>query len=689
MPNPAKWFLQFAAGGEGRPWADGTAMADRFGQHDPWDEQCEVTPLIGGFAGMSAIREALEDTIADAEGSGNAMGERGHVYIAGWRFNPLRELANNPTAWPVPRPSVQKDQTAIGLVLRLMQAGVRVRILVWLPTILETAAIGLEAHVEDHYFLARAVGHASDQVGLSDPIGVVALDARVAEGSVAGAHHQKTIVIRGLGDNHVAFCGGVDLGFTRRDAPAAVPPVEPAFYNGDWQSGAGIPVWIKNTATPTDSWPRDASTDYTSLAGMTVPEDRQPSDLDGREGASPFRDIYGTDNQIWHDQHLKLRGPIVRTLEQQFAERWRDSANLYDLSQPTNWHAGQVIFSTPAAIDTDDDVVALPDTQPAASPAGAASPVQMWRTIPWRNARTRPPFERAEFTAMGGVNHAVQQSKELIWIFDQYFWSMPLARQINHELIHKSGLRVIVILPPYADVKQAIAHEARARALDALCDGVRSQVEVYNLWDHRNAGRGIYCHAKGQTYDGGLLVCGSANLNRRSFLCDSELDCAVADEAVVLAHQQRLWTLLFRDLTSAAGQFPPVANLDADQAGATFFTAFKAAAGDPLAYVRPDPWESTAPALPNGVALPRGHPLTGFMVDHFFDPTSVDPALIEGKVVVSAGVGAIQKRPALLDDVVRRLEATTVRGDDVLMPNRRQSSEIRLPLTEMDPDVAL
>jgi hypothetical protein len=125
-----------------------------------------------------------------------------------------------------------------------------------------------------------------------------------------------------------------------------------------------------------------------------------------------------------------------------------------------------------------------------------------------------------------------------------------------------------------------------------------------------------------------------------------------------------------------------VASLNATGSGAAFFTAFATAAADPLAYVRPDPWEAANPALANGVKLARAR--SDLMVDHFLDPTSVDPALIEGRV--DEGAPSFQTRPPRLDEVVRRLEATTVRGGEVRMPNRRQSSELRLPIWEHDPN---
>ena len=338
-------------------------------------------------------------------------------------------------------------------------------------------------------------------------------------------------------------------------------------------------------------------------------------------------------------------------------------------------------------------MVDLPDTVAAAPPAGASSPVQMWRTIPWRNARTGPPFQRAEFTVMAGISNAVQHSEHLIWIFDQYFWSMPLARQLNFELTHKLDLHVIVILPPYADTQPKIAHHARADALDALCKGVRGKVGVFNLWDHRGSPqRGIYCHAKVQTYDGGLLVCGSANMNRRSFLCDSELDCAVADEDVVKSHQQALWSLLFADVTSATGQWPKdVSTLDASGSGEAFFTAFTAAAQDPLSYLCPDPWELGTPTLPfqpglPTVVLPREK--GDLLLNHLVDPSSVTPHLIQRQVAEVGANGAPVRRPPRLAEVVSRLEATVSVGGEVAMPNRRQGSEFSEWLTEWDPNFA-
>jgi hypothetical protein len=111
---PTDWLLDFtsanwhASDGNGRPWGDGSAIAERpLHGLPPWDEGCEVTPLVGGFETMNAIRDTLERAIDDAGAQrdrGVLPGQRGHVYLADWQ--PWRVAADPWTAEtePAPRP---------------------------------------------------------------------------------------------------------------------------------------------------------------------------------------------------------------------------------------------------------------------------------------------------------------------------------------------------------------------------------------------------------------------------------------------------------------------------------------------------------------------------------------------------------------------------------------------------------
>ena len=197
---------------------------------------------------------------------------------------------------------------------------------------------------------------------------------------------------------------------------------------------------------------------------------------------------------------------------------------------------GSGVFPLPVADPVDDD--------------GGASFVQMWRTIPLRGGRTSGTLSHGEFTIMAGIANAVSQSEQLIWLFDQYFFSRPLARQLNQRLKDSPNLHVVVVLPPFADDHLLDLIHLRKLALNDLVAGLANptggykRVAVYNTW-HPDLKQGIYVHAKAKMFDDKLVAIGSGNLNRRSFTCDTELDCAVLDADVLDLHQQRLWKCLF------------------------------------------------------------------------------------------------------------------------------------------------
>jgi phosphatidylserine/phosphatidylglycerophosphate/cardiolipin synthase-like enzyme len=606
VADPNKWFLAFSPNGEGRPWGDDTYMAKRQGNCMPWDENCKIIPLIGGYEALSAMRESLEAAIFEAK-----QGKKGYVYIADFRLNPLRDLSDD-NPWIIQnRPwnesdSSIKDQTMLGFILRLMQAGINVRILLWLP-IKASIIAGLGSHISDHFYIAEVVSKECERLSKNDPSakdrGVVALDLRVAS-PLTSTHHQKMMVIR-VGDVNVAYCGGVDLAFTRRDTPDGKHPYvydpnatlddllvlmqsnPPQFLGGDWQSGKNVPH-VFDGEDKTHRWPKSLDTIYDALKEVSGPLRPEP-DLP--------KEVYGDDNQIWHDQHLRLQGPIIRTLEEQFCERWQDWGKVHDSGFWGRLHFNsnnQIIFSSKTAI-TDDDVTRLNEPKEVDPVPGGSSLVQMWRTIPLRTERKRPPFMRGEFTIMAGIANACQAADELIWIFDQYFFSRPLARLLNHLIKEdkKKKLCVIIVLPPYADNHPHEVHHARKLALNDLTDGLKlgsgefERIGVYNLWHPSRISGGIYCHAKVQMYDRSLLVCGSANLNRRSFTCDTELDCAVLDEVLVLKHYRRLWRVLFPDIA-----WPSQINFNDPNGGwgRQFFDAFENAAKSQNSYLIHDPW---------------------------------------------------------------------------------------------------
>jgi phosphatidylserine/phosphatidylglycerophosphate/cardiolipin synthase-like enzyme len=645
---PPKWFLRWTniqepVGDEGRPWGDGSEIARRRGLgQNPWDTGCRVTPLIGGLDAMTRMAVELQDVIDKANkatpkfDAATRTWPNGHVYIADWRFNCLRDLSTKNTwktdDWGAAN-TAAFDQTAIGLVRKLMQAGIQVRLLLWLPHWLGKKAAKLQAHLDDHRWAARLVQAENARLMTKfaatrqgDPqLGVVALDKRTAD-VLAPSHHQKLLVLRSPWAN-IAFAGGVDLAFTRRD------DVDPAGANapvlrGDWQSGTQIPR--------PSGWPREAAVDYYTVDfGNDPPSERQKSDL-------PV-EVYG-DRQSWHDQHLVLEGEVVATLEDHFRERWQLAGDclLWATFKPRL--SGQVILSTDAAFDRGLIEQLPPATRPVPITGPATHSVQMWRTIPLSGKRTTGSFRRGEFTVMAGLANACQKATQLIWIFDQFFWSIPLARLLQQQVFMNPSLHVVIVLPPHADTQPEDAHQARHDALAKLTADDSQRIAIYAMWNPAS-NTGVYVHAKVQMFDDELLVCGSANLNRRSFLCDTEMAFAVADKTVLDAHQQALWKHLFPGTTvvppakSGANWGKAMFDAIAEASGVT-----KSAKASPASKLMLDPWEQEIVELPNHSERRRSVLQTGWLYDHILDATSVDPAVEHGRPTLAKVVERLETR---------------------------------------------
>lgn len=95
-----------------------------------------------------------------------------------------------------------RDSTLVAELARALSVGAGVAGLVW------------RSHLET---LQRQARHNRDLVRILQMLGAsVVLDHRVR---VGGSHHQKFVVIRRRArpDSDVAFVGGIDLGFSRRD----------------------------------------------------------------------------------------------------------------------------------------------------------------------------------------------------------------------------------------------------------------------------------------------------------------------------------------------------------------------------------------------------------------------------------------------------------------------------------------
>ena len=306
-----------------------------------------------------------------------------------------------------------------------MQAGIQVRLMLWYPTwVGERKKTGdLSPHVQDHFFAAEIVQAENER--LMKRFGATATGRsaarrrrpRHAHGPpLAAAHHQKLMIVR-TPWRDVGFCGGVDLAYTRRDAPGAVLGATGSRAPGSWADACLAA--------------RDRGEYLRARRPDQPPGTMQVPDLPGP--------VYGRPADVARPAPA-LEGDVVQTLEWTTSrERWALAGRVLHLvreGQQLQRH--QVIRQHAEGVHGQRD-------HPTRRPRGhaprsrgpparrASTSVQMWRTIPLRSDRTSGPHQRGEFTVMAGIAEACQRGDELIWIFDQYLWSGPFGLLLHRR----------------------------------------------------------------------------------------------------------------------------------------------------------------------------------------------------------------------------------------------------------------
>jgi phosphatidylserine/phosphatidylglycerophosphate/cardiolipin synthase-like enzyme len=163
-------------------------------------------------------------------------------------------------------------------------------------------------------------------------------------------------------------------------------------------------------------------------------------------------------------------------------------------------------------------------------PTQGGHAIQVLRTYPSRRPKYSfaPDGERSVARAFA---KAIKRARTVIYIEDQYFWSVEIARLLADVLRQQPQLQVIGIVPRYPDKDSKWSGPpsrlAQARALAILQRAGGDRVGIYDI--EREVDTPIYVHAKVCVIDDVWATVGSDNLNRRSWTHDSELSCAVID----------------------------------------------------------------------------------------------------------------------------------------------------------------
>ncbi|RBY95385.1 phospholipase [Blastococcus sp. TF02-8] len=240
----------------------------------------------------------------------------------------------------------------------------------------------------------------------------------------------------------------------------------------------------------------------------------------GDPQTAPLAAAYGP-TPPWHDVQLQLRGPAVRDAEEVVRERWNDPAALVRLP----WH---LLPNRLHGVDRAARPLPAPLDDP---PAEGSCAVQLLRTYPRR--RPAYPFApRGERSIARAYAKALDRAQRLVYIEDQYLWSVDVARTFATALRRAPRLHLIAVVPRHPDGDGAsyatAARHGHAEALAMVRSAGGERVQVLDV--ENRAGTPIYVHAKVCIVDDVWAVVGSDNFNVRSWTHDSELAAAVVDD---------------------------------------------------------------------------------------------------------------------------------------------------------------
>jgi phosphatidylserine/phosphatidylglycerophosphate/cardiolipin synthase-like enzyme len=278
--------------------------------------------------------------------------------------------------------------------------------------------------------------------------------------------------------------------------------------------------------------PGDPERDVAFVGGIDLCHSRRDDDTHrGDPQAVKMSRKYGS-NPPWHDVQLALRGPVVGALDLTFRERWNDPA-------PLDQH-GPIATLVDRRKHADPDAGPLPPQPPDPPPCGPLA-IQVLRTYP--AMRPRYSFARdGERSIARAYTKAIPLARHLIYVEDQYLWSTEVADLFAAALRATPGLHLVAVVPRHPDVDGRLAlppnEIGREQALAVCRLAAPDRVHVFDLENH--AGTPVYVHAKVCVIDDTWCSVGSDNFNRRSWTHDSEVSCAILDEAGHFARDLRL-----------------------------------------------------------------------------------------------------------------------------------------------------
>ena len=252
----------------------------------------------------------------------------------------------------------------------------------------------------------------------------------------------------------------------------------------------------------------------------------------------------------WHDVQCKVEGKAVWDVYRNVMQRWNAANALPDI---VGADPGRTTLPPPD--DPEWGATSVVD-DPTVTKADGPHAAQVLRTLaPHFSALggAAPPFDVVD-SITGDVSVRdmwrllYTSAQRHIYIEDQYFWIEENARDLHNWLKADRERFLFLVIPRRftdKDIADQIHYALRRRCLNLLICGVRdlpanadphahadsvtNQIAMFHLASDENL-EPIYVHSKLVIVDDTWFTIGSANLTRRSWTFDSEINVAVIDE---------------------------------------------------------------------------------------------------------------------------------------------------------------
>lgn len=196
----------------------------------------------------------------------------------------------------------------------------------------------------------------------------------------------------------------------------------------------------------------------------------------------------------WHDLMVRLKGPIVDTLQVEFSKKWHGAHPLGDLS---------LFFRPP------------PPAARAGSPPPGSFPIRILRTN-LLEGRREP---------LKAILEAIRASESRVWIENEYITSDRILDALLAACRRGVDVRVIIPKLPFEEIMEIANHQAAG-------DLLRAGAKVY-----RYPGM---THMKAIICDGWATV-GATNLDTHSLQISHELNISFADPGAVKTLARRVF----------------------------------------------------------------------------------------------------------------------------------------------------